>query len=140
MPKEKLRDWWLEQVRIKSPNPDRPTKVSGRAPKALPKRNSSAKPRVTKAAVALGPSARPTTMPAAMAKTFLAAPPISTPRMSLEWYGRKVVDPSEPASEAASFSSLAARVTAVGRPRATSSAKLGPERMVGDAKAAHSPI
>ena len=35
-------------------------------------------------AAALAPSPRPATMPAAMASTFLAAPPISTPRTSLE--------------------------------------------------------
>ncbi len=35
--------------------------------------------------VALAPSARPVTMPAAIASTFLAAPPISTPRTSVEW-------------------------------------------------------
>ncbi len=84
MPKEKLRDCALEQVRIRSPRPDRPVSVSGRAPKARPKRNSSAKPRVISAAAALAPSPRPATMPAAMASTFLAAPPISTPRTSVE--------------------------------------------------------
>ena len=36
------------------------------------------------AAAALAPSPRPATMPAAIASTFLAAPPISTPRTSLE--------------------------------------------------------
>src|SRR5262249_34223113 len=84
-PYEKLRDCELEQVRITSPSPDRPVSVSARAPKARPKRASSAKPRVTSAAAALAPSPRPATMPAAIASTFLAAPPISTPRTSVEW-------------------------------------------------------
>jgi hypothetical protein len=44
---------------------------------------SSAKPRVTSAAVALAPSLRPCEMPAAIARTFFAAPPISTPRTSV---------------------------------------------------------
>ena len=74
----------LEQVRIRSPSPDRPVIVSARAPNARPKRNSSAKPRVISAAAALAPSPRPATMPAAIASTFLAAPPISTPRTSVE--------------------------------------------------------
>jgi hypothetical protein len=47
------------------------------------KANSSAKPRVVSAAAALAPSPRPDTMPAAIASTFLAAPPISTPRTSV---------------------------------------------------------
>ena len=55
------------------------------APNALPKRISSAKPRVVSAAAALAPSPRPATMPAAIASTFLAAPPTSTPRTSVEW-------------------------------------------------------
>src|SRR6266568_424442 len=83
-PSEKFRDCRLEQVRIRSPRPERPVRVSGLAPKALPKRTSSAKPRVVRAAAALGPSRRPSTMPAAIASTFLAAPPISTPRTSVE--------------------------------------------------------
>src|SRR5262249_40531385 len=84
IPTEKLRDWRLEQVSIRSPSPERPVGVPGRAPKARPKRTSSAKPRVTSAAAALGPSLRPSTIPAAIASTFLAAPPISTPRTSVE--------------------------------------------------------
>ena len=59
--------------------------VSGLAPSARPKRTSSAKPRVVSAADALAPSPRPVTMPTAIASTFLAAPPISTPRTSDEW-------------------------------------------------------
>src|SRR5216684_541408 len=84
IPSEKFRDCRLEQVRIRSPRPERPVRVSGLAPKALPKRTSSAKPRVVRAAAALAPSRRPSTMPAAIASTFLAAPPISTPRKSVE--------------------------------------------------------
>ena len=57
--------------------------VSLRAPQARPSRTSSLKPRVVSAACAEAPSLRPTTMPAAIASTFLAAPPISTPRTSV---------------------------------------------------------
>src|SRR6266511_192271 len=53
IPSEKFRDCRLEQVRIRSPSPERPVSVSGLAPKALPKRTSSAKPRVVSAAAAL---------------------------------------------------------------------------------------
>src|SRR5882672_2739034 len=80
---EHRRDCGLAQVRIRSPRPESPVSVSARAPKALPKRRSSAKPRVVSAAAALGPRSRPATMPAAIASTFLAAPPISTPRTSV---------------------------------------------------------
>ncbi len=83
-PNEKLRDCGLEHVRIRSPSPESPIIVSVRAPNALPKRTSSAKPRVVNAAEALAPSPRPVTMPAAIASTFLVAPPISTPRTSVE--------------------------------------------------------
>src|SRR5215469_9274458 len=82
-PRAKLRDCGLEQVRIRSPSPERPTSVSLRAPSARPKRASSEKPRVVSAACAEAPKLLPTTMPAAIASTFFAAPPISTPRTSL---------------------------------------------------------
>src|SRR6266404_240755 len=82
MPSAKLRDCGLEQVRIKSPNPDSPISVSPRAPQARPSRASSLKPRVVSAASAEAPSLRPETIPAAIASPFFAAPPISTPRTS----------------------------------------------------------
>src|SRR6185312_15097846 len=82
-PSAKLRDCGLEQLRIRSPNPERPVMVSARAPQARPNLASSEKPRVVSAACAEAPSFLPTTMPAAIASTFLAAPPISTPRTSL---------------------------------------------------------
>ena len=41
--------------------------------------------RADETAAALSPSPRPLTIPAAMASTFFAAPPISTPRTSVEW-------------------------------------------------------
>src|SRR3954447_16725631 len=83
MPSERLRDCGLEQVRIRSPSPDRPDIVSLRAPQARPSRTNSLKPRVVRAASAEAPSCLPITMPAAIASTFFAAPPISTPRMSV---------------------------------------------------------
>ena len=49
-------------------------------------------------------------------------------------------DASALARSAASASSCAASVTAVGRPRATSAAKLGPDRIAGVAFGAHSAI
>src|SRR6476646_11534199 len=78
MPKAKLRDCRLEQLRIRSPRPERPARVSLRAPQARPRRASSLKPRVVNAASAEAPSLRPSTMPPAIASTFFAAPPIST--------------------------------------------------------------
>ena len=54
-----LRDCSLEQVRIRSPRPERPVSVSGRAPIAVPNRISSAKPRVISPACALLPSCAP---------------------------------------------------------------------------------
>ena len=83
-PKAKLRDWADEQVKTRSPSPERPISVDPRAPKASPKRRSSAKPRAVSAATALAPSPRPAATPQAIASTFLAAPPISTPRTSVE--------------------------------------------------------
>src|SRR5712671_5759659 len=83
MPSARLRDCGLEQVRIRSPKPERPDSVSPRAPQARPSRASSVKPRVVSAASAEAPSFRPTTIPAAIASTFFAAPPISTPRTSV---------------------------------------------------------
>ncbi len=58
-------------------------RVSGHASQARAKRISSAKLRATRAARALSPRPRPIAAPQAMASTFLAAPPISTPRGSL---------------------------------------------------------
>src|SRR5208337_4194490 len=83
-PKEKFRDCADEQVRTRSPSPERPISVTGLAPRASPNRRSSAKPRATSAAPALAPKPRPAATPQAIASTFLAAPPISTPRTSLE--------------------------------------------------------
>lgn len=67
---------------MRSPTPERPAKVSALPPSSVPKRVISASPRVISAAVALSPRPRPESMPAAMAKTFLSAPPSSTPAMS----------------------------------------------------------
>mgnify|MGYP001114417766 CR=1 FL=1 len=64
--------------------PDRPAIVSGRPPRARPKRVISAKPRAISAARAFCPSPAPSTTPQAMARTFLTAPPISAPTTSSE--------------------------------------------------------
>src|SRR3954467_8987517 len=55
MPSAKLRDCKLEQLRIRSPNPESPASVSARAPQARPNRANSLKPRVVKAASADAP-------------------------------------------------------------------------------------
>src|SRR6185437_13041745 len=58
-PKAKLRDCGEEQVKTRSPSPERPISVDPRAPYASPKRRSSAKPRAISAATALAPKPRP---------------------------------------------------------------------------------
>ena len=82
LPSEKLRELVEEQVRTRSPRPDRPASVSRRAPQARPKRVISAKPRAISAARAFWPSPLPSTTPQAIASTFLTAPPISAPATS----------------------------------------------------------
>ena len=61
-------------------------------------------------------------------------------RRARRWNDRagSVAEPIACASAAASSSSAAASVTAVGSPRATSAAKLGPDRIAGAAPGAHS--
>ena len=84
-----LRDCAPPQVNTRSPRPERPAKVSARAPLAMPSRVISARPRVISAARALSPRRSPSTMPQAIARTFFTAPPISTPTGSSDRYGRK---------------------------------------------------
>src|SRR5581483_1727313 len=81
-PSARLRLSCPREVRIRSPIPARPAKVSGSAPIATPSRVISARPRVRSAARGLWPRPRPSRMPAAMAITFLSAPPSSTPLTS----------------------------------------------------------
>ena len=124
---------------MRSPRPERPIIVSVRAPKALPKRTSSAKPRVVSAASGAG--AQPAADDDAGGDgehVFCRAADLDAAHV-----GRMVGPQSSPSrspapARAASFSSLAASVTAVGSPRATSAAKLGPERIAGAALGAHS--
>src|SRR3546814_4362666 len=73
-PRLKLREDCEEQVSTRSPRPDRPASVSGRAPRATPNRDISAKPRLISAARAFWPRPRPSTTPQAIASTFLTAP------------------------------------------------------------------
>ena len=82
MPALRFREWTLVQVTIKSPTPDRPLKVSGRAPQATPSRAISVRPRVIKAALVLSPKPKPSAIPTAKAMTFFKAPPSSTPMTS----------------------------------------------------------
>ena len=72
----------LEHVAIKSPNPDKPDRVSGFAPTDIAKRVISFKPRVINAALALSPTFRPSHIPAPRAIMFFNAPPSSTPIIS----------------------------------------------------------
>ena len=72
-------------------------------------------------------------MPQAMASTFFTAPPASAPIMSVAKYGLKVGVAINSASSSAQPVSGQASVTAVGRPRATSPAKLGPDSTAGRA-------
>ena len=67
------------QVRTRSPMPAKPPMVMGWAPLATASRVISTSPLVISAALALLPNPRPSEMPQAMARTFLRAPPISTP-------------------------------------------------------------
>src|SRR6266487_18739 len=82
-PSDRLRDRAPVAVRIKSPMPARPAKVTGCAPSVTPRRVISARPRVISAARVLKPSPRPSRMPAASAITFLSAPASSTPTTSV---------------------------------------------------------
>jgi len=66
-------------------------------------------------------------MPEAIAMTFFTAPPTSTPITSLLAYTRKRAWCNACAVTRANSSSPEASVSAVGRPCATSWAKLGPD-------------
>src|SRR2546425_1193251 len=80
-PRLRLRDRGPVAVRMRSPMPASPAKVSGSAPRATPSRVISASPRVISAARGLWPKPSPSRMPAARATTFFNAPPSSTPTM-----------------------------------------------------------
>ena len=62
-----------------------------------------------------------------MAITFFTAPPTSTPTTSEVVYTRNLEEEKTLCTLAATVSVVAAAVTAVGRPHATSAAKLGPD-------------
>ena len=87
----------------------------------------SAKPLVIRAAKALLPRPNPWQTPAPMATTFLTAPPISTPIGSELVYSRKVAPEKAFCTAAAAPQPVDATTSAVGSPRATSFAKVGPE-------------
>ncbi len=78
------------------------------------------------AARALSPKPRPSLVPAAIANTFLTAPPTSMPGRSSLAYARSASPRSSAATLAVSAASVAATTSAVGNPRATSSANVGP--------------
>ena len=109
--------------------------VSGRAPRARPRRVISAKPRVINAARAFRPSASPSHRPVAIASTFFTAPPTSTPTMSSLAYTRTLGLWKAATSASRTLACSLAATSAVGWLRATSCAKLGPlstpERKVG---------
>lgn len=76
----------------------------------------------------LVPRPRPSDIPAAIAMTFLMAPAISRPTMSVDVKTLKDGDDSMSARELAKRLSEEATTTAVGRPCMISFAKDGPER------------
>ena len=117
----------LVQVNTRSPMPERPERVWGSAPIRTARRVTSASPRVINAARALYPHPSPSLTPAAMAITFFTAPPTSTPTTSEVVYTRNLEEEKTLCTLAATVSVVAAAVTAVGRPHATSAAKLGPD-------------
>ena len=130
MPSCRLRLSPPVQVSTRSPRPLRPASVSRRPPRAYARREISAKPRVTSAAIALCPNPSDSIPPAAMAMTFFIAPPISTPTTSSLAYSRKRSDRKSCCTAATASARRPATTTAVGTPRATSAAKLGPESTV----------
>ena len=83
MPKAKLRDCGLEQVRIRSPRPERPVMVSSARAAGETKAHQFGEAAGDEGGRADAPSLLPAAMPAAMASTFFTAPPISTPRTSV---------------------------------------------------------
>ena len=113
---------------MRSPTPLRPPKVSGLAPLATPSWVISDRPRVMSAASALRSKPIPLARPTAIATTFFAQPPISTPMTSSVRYGRKNGVWNASWTTRAYRRFLAAIVTAVGRPAATSTANDGPDR------------
>ena len=121
------------------PGPDRPISVSVRAPSARPKRTSSAKPRVVSAADGAGAE------PAAGDDAGRDGEHVLGRAADLDAaHVGRMIGPEGARAErlrqrrARALSSRAASVTAVGRPRATSAAKLGPDRIAGIAAGAHS--
>ena len=68
----------------RSPIPDKPAKVAGSAPRAVPSRVISARPRVMRVERVLMPSPMPSAAPMATAMTFFVAPAISVPTTSAE--------------------------------------------------------
>ena len=127
-PKRRLRDWLSVQVRIKSPNPAIPIKVSGFAPSAHPKRDNSAKPRVISAVRAFAPNPTPSEIPAPMAITFLTAPPSCIPiKSSLLYTLNERPQCNKSAICLANADDVDDTEIAVGEPIAISLAKVGPE-------------
>ena len=127
-PKRRLRDWLSVQVKIKSPRPAIPIKVSGFAPRAQPNRVSSARPRVIKAVRALAPKPTPSEIPAPIAITFLTAPPSCMPiKSSLLYTRNERPQCSKSANCCANSGEVDETEIAVGEPIAISFANVGPE-------------
>lgn len=83
---------------------------------------------MTRAAIELVPNPRPSDIPAAIAMTFLIAPAISRPTISVDVKTLKEGDESMSASELAKRLSDDATTTAVGKPCMISFANEGPDR------------
>mmetsp|Transcript_44516 Transcript_44516/g.110804 ORF Transcript_44516/g.110804 Transcript_44516/m.110804 type:complete len:200 (+) Transcript_44516:77-676(+) len=127
-PKARLRERGPKQVPNRSPAPDKPEKVDALAPIFLPNRRISIAPDVTMPLIALVPRSSPSHIPAAMARTFLTAPPISTPITSLLVNTWNISPLRMFCSSRASRLSVEATTTPVARPLTISRANEGPDR------------
>ena len=126
-PTLRLRDRSPVAVRIRSPMPVSPIKVSARAPSATPKRVISARPRVIRAARALSPSSQRVRDAGGDRHDILDGPAdfdpdhvvgrINSQRSAVQRIGHAL----------AKIVGAPATVSAAGKLRATSIAKLGPE-------------
>ena len=93
---------------------------------------------MTSAATVLGPNPRPATIPAAIATTFFKAPASSTPTRSSEVYRRSRASENSAWRSRANPPPASATTAADGSPRATPSAKVGPDSAATDAAGRYS--
>eukprot|EP00041_Stephanoeca_diplocostata_P016445 m.324017 g.324017 ORF g.324017 m.324017 type:complete len:308 (+) comp20366_c0_seq1:370-1293(+) len=127
-PTVRFREAPPKQVSMRSPMPDSPARVASFAPKATASFFISLHPRVMIIAAVLYWNPMPLAIPHAMAKTFLMAPPTSTPITSGEVYTRTVSEPSSTWMRCASGSFSLAITSPVACPSINSRANDGPDR------------